>query len=151
MYERFLIEKTSLSRSFSLARKPRTMATLCPELHAQTKEYKSKVEKKSPYTTNPSKRNDALEDLHAQYLEVMGEASQATIAKDLLEAQIKAACGAAKGIEGVCTWNRIEKQSTGFSATALAENEPELHQKYLVDREPTHSLSVDHMRSYPFD
>ena len=148
-YDRFLVEKTGLSRSFSLARNPRSPSELCPEWVAQTKEYKDKVEKEAPFTAPTSKRNDALEDLHEQYLKVMGETSQATINKDILDAQIKAACGTAKGIEGVCTWNRIQKQTTGFSATALAEEEPELHRKYLVPRDPTHSLSVNLMRSYP--
>ena len=108
------------------------------------------MEKESPYTTDPSKRNDALEYLHAQYLQVMGEASQATINKDMLEAQIKAACGIAKGIEGVCTWNRIQKQSTSFNTREFAQEEPALHQKYLNELDPTHSLSVQPMRPYPF-
>jgi hypothetical protein len=151
VYDRFLVDKTALSRSFSLARNPRPTSDLCPELVAQTKEYKSKVEKEAPFTDPTSKRNDALKDLHEQYLKAMGESSQATIKKDLLEAEIKAACGAAKGIEGVCTWNRIQKKTTGFNATALAEDEPKLHQKYLFEREPTHSLNVNLMRSYPFD
>jgi hypothetical protein len=64
-------------------------------------------------------------------------------------ARRRGTCGTAKAIEVVCTWNRIQKQTTGFSATALAEEEPELHQKYPVHREPTHSLSVSLMRSYP--
>ena len=72
------------------------------------------------------------------------------IEKDMLEAQIKAACGTAKGIEGVCSWNRIQKKTMAFSASILAEEDPELHQKYLVPRKPTPSLSVSLMRSYPF-
>ena len=144
---------TSLQRAGnSLAKpsNPRPPSELCPEWVAQAKEYKGKVEKEAQFTAPTSKRNDGLEDLHEQYLKAMGETSQATINKDMLDAQIKAACGTAKGIEGICTWNRIQKQTTGFSATALAEAEPELHQKYLVERDPTHSLSVNLMRSYPF-
>ena len=91
-----------------------------------------------------------LEDLHEQYLKVIGEISRASIEKDMLEAQIKAACGTAKGIEGVCSWNRIQKKTMAFSASILAEEDPELHLKYLVPRKPTPSLSVSLMRSYPF-
>ncbi|MEC8657259.1 MAG: GIY-YIG nuclease family protein [Verrucomicrobiota bacterium] len=149
-HARFQVEKTSLSRSFSLARNPRPTSELCSDWVTRSKEYKAKVEKESPFSAPTFKRNDMLEDLHEQYLKVIGEISRASIEKDMLEAQIKAACGTARGIEEVCSWNRIQKKTMAFSASILAEEDPELHQKYLVPRKPTHSLSVSLMRSYPF-
>ena len=149
VHDRFLVEKTALSRSFSLARKTRPLSELCPELVSQTEEYNSKLQEDAQFTDPPLKRNGALEKLHEEYLQTMRQEHKVSFKKDLLEAKIKAACGAAKGIEGVCTWNRIQKKTTGFNATALAEDEPELHQKYLFERGPTHSLNVNLMRSYP--
>ena len=43
----------------------------------------------------------------------------------------------------------VDDENAKYSLVMLAEEEPELHRKYLVPRDPTHSLSVNLMRSYP--
>lgn len=90
-----------------------------------------------------------LARLHGQYLEVLGELSRASIAKDLIEARVKAACGTAQGIEGVCTWSRSLVTRPELDRNQLARDHPSLFQQYLLRSTPVGiRVSVRLMRPY---
>lgn len=62
----------------------------------------------------------------------MGETSQAAINKDFLDAQIKAACGSAKGIEGVCKWSRSIETKIKFDRKSFEQKHPDLFKEHLL-------------------
>ena len=80
----------------------------------------------------------------------MGEISQATIKKDLVEAQIKAACGLAKGIEGICKWARSIETKMKFDRKSFEQKHPDLLKEYMLPAAaPGLRVSVNPMRPYP--
>jgi hypothetical protein len=91
-----------------------------------------------------------LAGLHEQYLKAMGETSQATINKDFLDAQIKAACGSAKGIEGVRKWSRSIETKIKFDRKSFEQKHPDLFKEHLLPAAaPGLRVSVNLMRAYP--
>ena len=68
------------------------------------------------------------------------------------EAQLKVMCGAAPGIEGLCTWSRRENTGLSFDKGALKGQQPELYADYEkpATTSESHVLAKDSgYRSYP--
>jgi hypothetical protein len=151
VYESFLVEESRLKRSFALATKTRSEANLEPELTAKQKEFKTQAALEWVACDKPlAKRSVHLADLHEQYLKAMAEISQAAINKDLLDAQIKTACGLAKGIEGVCKWSRTIETKMKFDRKSFEQKHPDLFNEHLLPAAaPGLRVSVNLMRSYP--
>ena len=152
VYGKFLVEKDRLARSFALATKTRSSATLEPALAAKQAAYEEQVGKAMTAGNNlMAERTEHLVSFHEQYLKVLGEISRASIERDLLEAQIKAACGPAKGIEGVCKWSRTLQAKVYFDRKEFKKVHPELFEHYLLPAGPPgFRWSVQPMRSYRF-
>ena len=150
IYEKFLVETKGLSRSFALASKTRSPAQLEPVLAAEQAVFKEQVAKAlDTRGSHLAERTAPLCRFHEDYLRLLGKISRASIEKDLLEVQIKSACGSAKGIEGVCKWARTLKTKVYFDRKAFKKVHPELFERHLLPAEPS-SLrwSVKPMRSY---
>jgi hypothetical protein len=151
VYESFLVEESRLKRSFALATKTKSEASLEPELAAKQKEFKAQAALEWDACDKPlAKRSADLASLHEQYLKAMGETSQAAINKDFLDAQIKAACGSAKGIEGVCKWSRSIETKMKFDRKSFEQKHPDLFKEHLLPAAPPGlRVSVNLMRAYP--
>ena len=150
IYEGFLVEETSLKRSFSLATKTKSKAALEPELASKQKEFKERVVQDWAACDAPlADRSTHFAELHRQYLAGMGEISLATLKKEFLEARIKAACGVAKGIEGVCKWSRSTETKMKFDRKSFEQKHPELLEKHLLPAAPSGlRIRVNPFRSY---
>mgnify|MGYP001168934954 CR=1 FL=1 len=150
IHEAFLVEDTAIKRSFSLATKAKSKAALEPELALRQKELKEQVVKKWTDCENPKKgRSATFAELHREYLAIMGDISISTMRKDFLEAQIKAACGLARGIEGVCKWTRLPDTKMKFDRKSFEEKHPDLFEEYLLPAAPSGiRISVKPYRSY---
>ena len=151
IYQSFLVEDSSLKRPFSLATKTRSATKLEPELGAKKKEFKAQAVEELEGLDKPlGKRTAQLASLHEEYLKTMGEISQATIQKQLLEAQIKAACALAIGIEGVCKWSRSIETKMKFDRKSFEQKHPDLLKEYMLPAAATGlRVSVNPMRPYP--
>jgi hypothetical protein len=149
VYESFLVEDSSLKRSFALATKTRSEAKLEPELAAKQKEFKAQaVNEPNECDNPPAKRTTQLAVLHEQYLKAMAGISQAAINKDIAEARIKAACGPAKGIEGICKWSRTIETKMKFDRKSFEQKHPKLFKEHLLPPNSYLRVSVNPMRSY---
>ena len=122
-----------------------------PELAAKQKEFKAEAALEWVACDKPlAKRSVHLASLHEQYLKSMAEISQVAINKDLLDAQIKAACGLAKGIDGVCKWSRSNETKMKFDRKSFEQKHPDLFKEHLLPAAaPGLRVSVNLMRSYP--
>jgi ribosomal protein S18 len=67
--------------------------------------------------------SDALvssgQQIHSIHLELLTANKQAEIDKQIAEAHLKVMCGSADGIEGVCSWKRVEKAKQVLDQKAL--------------------------------
>jgi hypothetical protein len=90
---------------------------------------------------------DQLEELHLSYLRLLGYEARAAWDAELAEAQLKAECGDARGIDGICTWPRVPGDHLVFDKNALRRKHPELHDQFIEQR-TVRSFSVLPMRSY---
>ena len=67
---------------------------------------------------------------------------------ELLEAELKAACGDAAGVAGVCSWKRQWKVDTKLDETALKRDHADLYTSFLVEREAVTAINVARNRRY---
>ena len=86
--------------------------------------------------------SDALsnsgQQIHSIHLELLTANKQAEIDKQIAEAHLKVMCGAADGIEGVCSWKRAEKVKEVLDQKALKAAYPsefgEFSEKVTITR-----------------
>ena len=86
--------------------------------------------------------SDALsnsgQQIHSIHLELLTANKQAEIDKQIAEAHLKVMCGAADGIEGVCSWKRAEKVKDVLDQKALKAAYPsefgEFSEKVTITR-----------------
>lgn len=68
--------------------------------------------------------------LHEMYLHLLAIRSSAGWSLKLGESELKAMCGAASGIDGVCTWSRKSVEKPHFDLTAFRKDHPEKADKF---------------------
>ena len=132
IYAQYVVEKEKLKRPFSLAKRPRSLEKLDPDLDATIKELNSTEGESDERVFNdpPKERTSLLEDLHLEYLSAMKSTSEAELEKILFEAQIKAACGRAKGISDVCAWSREWTTGEEFDTPRFKKEHEELARQF---------------------
>lgn len=101
-------------------------------------------------TLAPQARSDAerAHDMHRLYLTLLTHEAAVLLDDDLLEAELKAACGDAAGIAGVCSWKREWKVDTKLDETALKRDHADLYASFLVEREAVTAINVARNRRY---
>ena len=125
---------------------------LDPDLDATLKGLNSTEGKSDEPVFNdpPKERNSLLEDLHFEYLSAMKSTSEAKLEKVLLEAQIKAACGRAKGISDVCAWSRELTTGKEFDTSRFKKEHEELARQFTKQGTPKSPVPlISPRRSYP--
>ncbi len=150
IHEQFVVEQSSLKRSFCLAEEARSAAELEPDLVNRQRECKGiSVLQPEGLDKPTAERSEEVAELHEQYLKNLGEISLATIDKRLVEARIKAACGSASGIDDVCKWSRDVIIERKFDHRSFAQAHPELFERYLIPpTAPELRVIVNPMRAY---
>ena len=153
IHAKYLVEESKLKSTFTLVSGAMTAAKLEPELVAREKVLKEQAVDELDGLKQPeAKRTVPLAELHDQYLKALSKTSDAAIQKELIDAELKVACGAAKGIEGVCKWPRPLVTISTFNRSAFEEAHPDLLAKYIVPAKPPDlRVKIRQMRPYLFD
>jgi len=73
-------------------------------------------------------------ELHTQFLRTLSLQGPIEWEIDVLEAELKARCGTAAEIVGVCKWPRAMKEKETLNKDALAEQHPEIFQQFVKVR-----------------
>lgn len=76
------------------------------------------------------KSEGELAELHTKFLELLTIQAPLEWDEKILTNMIKASCGEAGGIDGVCTWSRHMEDKPTFDKKAFGEAHPELLAKY---------------------
>jgi len=91
-------------------------------------------------------RDDMVVTTHADYLDILSREGE--VSRDLLlvKMRLKALCGEAKGIEGVCTYARSEQMN--FDKEAFIVEHPDLYAEFTTQNEPQRRFEVKRARDY---
>ena len=91
-------------------------------------------------------RNDDSSGTHQAYLEVLAE--DGIVQRDLMlvNMRLKAICGTAGEIDGVCTYTREDKMS--FDAERFKDDNPSLYQEFTSLGKARRTATVSRSRDY---
>jgi len=87
-------------------------------------------------------------ELHRPRLDLWGLQSKAAWDKEVAAAHLKVICDVNAGIEGLCTWNRVEKKTEKFNKQNFKSAHPELFEKFQVEIKGKGALIVDKKIGY---
>ncbi len=87
-------------------------------------------------------------DLHKPRLDLWGLQSKAAWDKDVATAHLKVICDVNAGIEGICTWNRVEKKAEKFNIANFKNAHPELFEEFQIEITGKGALIVDKKIGY---
>lgn len=74
---------------------------------------------------------DRVTDLHGLYLELLAMWAPFDVRNDVLDATVRVACADRPGINGICTWNRLEVVEPKLDTAALKAAHPDLYEQYM--------------------
>ena len=92
--------------------------------------------------------DDDREVLHAKFLDVVSVESKAFWDKQIAEAHLKELCAEGEGVEGVCGWPRVGKESRRLDVDALLDAIEPVYSKYLVTKDATSAVIIGNKKSY---
>ncbi len=84
----------------------------------------------------------AKADLNGPYLVVLETLALAEWNKDVAEMKLRVACGIHKGIEGICKWDRIMKETEKLDKPGLTVAHPDLVAEFTVETEGRQAVHV---------
>ena len=152
LFNDFLVNaEPKVSASFRLTAKPskREWPIELAEQHAKLKNLAPALDHPDFLSAVPATRDKSAERLHEKYLEKLRELSQLKFDANLLEGQLKAACGNHEGIQDVCTWKReLGKSRPLFDKTGFKKAHSKLFERYLIQKPPKVRVKVSPHRAY---
>jgi len=92
--------------------------------------------------------DDDLDKIHDLFLRLLGLDASISWELEMVEASIKAECGNASGIDGVCTWRRTMSSKRKLDTTALKADHPTLHGQYTVTKPGATVVNVARGRNF---
>ena len=95
-----------------------------------------------------AERNEEVEELHAQYINLQKEIYTREWEYAQLVAKLKVQTGKSDGIEGLCGWKRETTTTVGFNKKELQENHPELYEEYCFTKPENFNFNVNSFRPY---
>jgi len=147
VFSLFLEEKPTRTTRFTLKNKP-SLKSIDPDLVNEIEKLKAETHK-TDLNETVLERTPRVEELHLEYLKSMQASSRAEIEKDLLQIRLKAACGNAAEITGICTWPRKQVTRQKFNDSKFKAEHPELATKYTIPGGPGQPrISIIEMRPY---
>lgn len=147
LYRRFVVQKTSFSKSFKITGKP-TPAKAHPTENAKVKAQAAKLPPVTVVKGAMKSRSASAKKWHAEWLRLHSEMAALSWESNRREIEIKSLCGDAEGIEGVCTWKRENKTTPTFDGTAFKTAHPLIWSSFTKTSKPSARFTVNPMRPY---
>jgi len=95
-----------------------------------------------------SESGSPKEAIHLSFLRLRSHEAQADWDKTIAENRLKALCGEASAIQGICTWPRKSTERTSFDEAKLLEDFPDLHSQFLVTTDEVEAIIIDPKQGY---
>ena len=119
----------------------KSISRLNPELHSYGTSLKGLIEQ-----TREGKLSKEV--LHKHYLRLLGFGARASWELDIAKANVQTICGDSAGIEGICKWSRVEKETKSFDKSAFIEAFPDIAEKFMHLESQSAALIIDPMQGY---
>ena len=145
--EKYMVTETKLSRGYKITGKP-TAVNAFATTNEQCKAAKAKLPEVKSVKESMVNRSATVETLHKEWLELHEAESKARIEAEIYSLKLQHSCGVNEGIEGICAWKRIMKESTRLDATALKNAESNLYESFLVPQSSINRFKVTDYRAY---
>jgi len=129
LWAKYVTESRELVSRFELAKHSPDIATFTDERVDAIDELARSIEEIAAKARN---NDDALASLHDGYLQMLTILGSVQWQIDLIEARIKAACGEAAEIRGVCKWARVEKPKEKFNKSGFKKENPEAYREFVT-------------------
>jgi len=144
IWSKFRVTKQTISARFTLASARGLdidVATVAPELVGAAAQLSSRA-------TAAARTSKGFDKVHRAYLEMLSLMSPRDWIRELAEEELRAACGVAAEIEGVCKWNRSLTESTTFDSSAFKKAHPELAEKYTTTKPDYEAFAIAKDRNF---
>jgi hypothetical protein len=155
LYRRFLETKNVWNkRTFNIIGKP-TPAKFQPTLYKKLGAEKTglgeckqvnQLDMKKPIKRKSKKSIE----LHLEYLELMEKKAEVRLKSLFFEFVLKAHCGTAKEVIGLCKWDRSIVTKTSFNASKFKKKHPGIAKKYLKKPGSAITRKMVAYRKYPW-
>ena len=96
-------------------------------------------------------RNNEIEALHAEYIDIQRDLYINDWKYQSLEAQLKVAVDQTEGLIGLCGWKRIMQTKTVFNLNQFKSERADLYKEFMTTRQPTIAVSINTWRPYQFN
>jgi len=144
------LEKITLSGSFSIRGK-KQLKTENPSLYeAKNAARKQENQPGLGALGDSIERNDEIEELHAEYIDIQRDLYINDWKYQVLEAQLKVAVDETEGLVGLCGWKRTMQTKTVFNQGLFKSERADLYEEFLEARQPTVVVSINSWRPYHF-
>ena len=145
IFEQFSFAKVDVSGRFV----PKTVA-LDQQVEAYDPELMQLLGDFEALIIESGKSSDAVNNVHLGYLQLLQAEAFYGWKAEIALANMKQICGEHRGISGIATWNRVEKETRDFDKKSFALEFPELEKEFSVTT-TTNSLVVQKNRGYEFE
>ena len=101
-----------------------------PELRSINKSLMEFANSVARLVDDPKERR-SVDKFHRMYLETLSFGAPVDWELGLIADRVRAECGAAAGIDGVCTWSRTATKEKTLDKGALKEHSPDIYGKFV--------------------
>lgn len=152
IYQTYLnLEKTALSGSFSIRGK-KQLKDENPSLYEATSDATKQAKQLRLQASKDSiERDNEIEKLHAEYIDIQRDLYINDWEYQTLEAQLKVSVDETEGLIGLCGWKRTMQTKTVFNQSLFKSERADLYEEFLVTRKPTVAVSINTWRPYHFE
>ena len=151
LVDRYSSRKTSISGSLKAEFTNPRLKALDESLEDQIKREKAGQHPGSEpdeFEDSIAARTPEIEEAHMGLLSRLGEERESKIHLDLAIDRAKAACGLHDGVEGLCSWKRVEVESAVIDWKRLAEENPEVVDSNMVPEKRIAAFKIKAYRPY---
>ena len=145
------LNKTTLSGPFSIRGK-KQLKTENPSLYGAKDAAREQAKQLELDALGDSvERNNEIEALHAEYIDIQRDLYINDWKYQSLEAQLKVAVDQTEGLIGLCGWKRIMQTKTVFNLNQFKSERADLYKEFMTTRQPTIAVSINTWRPYQFN
>jgi hypothetical protein len=144
IFKRFQVTKEQLTQRFALASVSGTSLDLVT-VHPELADCIAQIESRAAAVT---RKGTGFDKLHGSYLTLVCLQAPIEWDRELAEEELRARCGRASAIEGICKWRRTMSLKTSFDTTAFKQQHPDLAETFGVLKSGTTAYFVAKDRNY---
>ena len=145
LYEKFVkIILSTPKGSFTISR-PKDLILDLSEIDIELYNYSHEVKEELVRYASDLATQD---DLFTARLKLLGFEAKASWDKEIAQANLKAFCQDFSGIEGICKWNRVSKETEIFDKEAMIEAHPKIAEKFMTEVIAAPSVIMQRKRAY---